>query len=781
MKTLIIVESPSKTKTIQKFLGSDYIILSSYGHIRNLSKKMLGIDIENDFLPDYELLKDRAVQIKEIKSAIKSVTKVLLASDDDREGEAIAWHCAIVFKLDLKEKNRICFHEITKTALEEAVANPRCVDMNKVNSQQARRMLDRIVGFKLSPLLWKYVNPKLSAGRVQSCALKLMVDQEKEIKDFKGNNYYKTTGEFNIDPNLSFHTTLNKELKEEKEMILFLEEAKESEFKIIKLDSHLIERSPPPPYVTSSIQQDCVNRFGLTSKTIMSILQNLYEQGFITYHRTDSTSLSTLIQNNIKEYVIQKYGKNYHKMRQYKSKVKCAQEAHEAIRPTDINLLVLPCTENELNKKVYSLIWKRTVATQMANAQYNQYNIDVSISKREELFIGKIEKLIFNGYKAVYNDLIFNEENEEEEKRNDSINDSINDTIFDKLKVDLLITYKVIVINEKSENGPIHYNEASFIKKMEKIGIGRPSTYSHIMETLLEREYIRKGDVEGIKQKRKEYKLQDGTIKISENIVLMGAEKKKLLVTDIGILTSEFLDNHFKNIIDYNFTSNMELNLDDVVNGDKQWLQVMKDFYNTFKVSLDTINKQDPHTVKNDRKRFLGNDEEGNNVNVYLGKFGPVLEFEKDGKSRFIGLSESLSVETVTLEEALNMEVFPRLLGNHLEKEVMLCKGRYGLYIAYHGKNYKLLENMDKNITLEEGIKCINNTCGTKIIKKIGNYSIGNGQYGHYILFESKFYSLQKDIDIEKLNEDMCNEIVLQGKKDIKKKYQKKEVKSKKK
>lgn len=775
MKTLIIVESPSKTQTIQKFLGGDYVILSSYGHIRNLSKKMLGIDIENDFTPDYELLKDRATQIKIIKNTIKTVDKVLLASDDDREGEAIAWHCAIVFKLDLREKNRICFHEITKTALENAVANPRCVDMNKVNSQQARRMLDRIVGFKISPLLWKYVMPKLSAGRVQSCALKLIVDHENEIKNFKGINYYKTSGEFKIDGSVTLNTVLDKELKEDVEITKFLEDCKESIFKIIKIDIKPVERSPPPPYVTSSIQQDCANRFGLTSKTTMSILQNLYEGGFITYHRTDSTALSTLIQGNIKEYVINKYGKNYHKLRNYKSKVKCAQEAHEAIRPTNVNLLVLPGSDNELNKKVYALIWKRTIACQMSNAQYNQYNIDVLISKREELFIGKIDKLIFSGYKAVYDDLVVNENSEENEEEN-VVND-VNHALLDKLKVDLIMDYKVIVVNEKSENGPMRYNEAGLIKKMEKVGIGRPSTYSHIMETLLDREYIRKGDIPGVNKKMREFKLEAGVIKVNDNSLLMGAEKKKLLITDIGILTSDFLDKNFKNIIDYNFTSNMELNLDDVVNGDKEWLNVMKDFYGTFKISLDAMSTQNTATVKNDRKRLLGRDADGNSINVYVGKFGPVIEYEKEGKSKFVALNENLSVETVTLEQVLNMDVFPKLLGDHNNKDIVLCKGRYGLYITYDGKNYKLLENMDKNMTLEEGVQCINNTGTSKILRKIGNYSIGNGQYGYYILFESKFYSLQEGVDIQKLTEEQCKEIISEGKKSkgtFKKKYEKK-------
>jgi DNA topoisomerase-1 len=478
MKTLLIVESPAKSKTIEKLLGDGYIVLSSFGHIRNLDKKSLGIDVNNDFEPNYRILTDRSKQIKAIQDTIKKVDNVLLASDEDREGEAIAWHCAIVFKLDVNSKNRICFHEITKSALEHAVANPRKINMSMVYSQQARRILDRLVGFNLSPLLWKYIAPKLSAGRVQSVALKVIVDQEKEIEKFTEKKYFKTVGNFDK----KIVGTLNNNFSKNEDVSDFLEQCKSALFVIKSVEKSRLEKRPPPPYITSTIQQDACNRFGVGAKKIMSSLQKLYEHGLITYHRTDSTNLSTSAQDDIKKIILEKFGKNYCHPRIYKSKIKCAQEAHEAIRPTHFEKAELDDSFEPIEKKIYNIIWKRTVASQMSAYVYDNYTIKIGTNINEYLFISKIEKKIFDGYKIVYDDTF---KGDDDAKEDDDIivnNDSL---LLDDIKEGESINYTKITSTEKYDNNLARYTEASLIKKMEKVGIGRPSTYSNIIETII--------------------------------------------------------------------------------------------------------------------------------------------------------------------------------------------------------------------------------------------------------------------------------------------------------
>ena len=516
MKILLIVESPAKSKTIEKLLGANYIVLSSFGHIRNLDKKSLGIDVEDNFRPIYKILPDRSKQIKAIQETIKKVDKVLLASDEDREGEAIAWHCAMVFKLNINDKNRICFHEITKVALENAVANPRNINMAMVYSQQARRILDRLVGFKLSPILWKYIAPKLSAGRVQSASLKLIMEKENEIKLFSDKIYFKTKGFFekNINANL------NKNFEISNEVIKFLEDCKSAIMKIKDIEKREVSKTPIAPYITSSIQQDIGNRFGISSKQIMSVLQKLYENGLITYHRTDSTNLSDLIKDEIKNYLINTYGNKYSHRRNFISKIKCAQEAHEAIRPTDINTLNLNNNYEEIEKKIYEIIWKRTVASQMSCSLSEVYTINISISNRKEIFISVVEKLIFDGYKKIYNEFILNEE----------LTIELNDQDFNinNFKINDIINYNKIKSDQKFDNPPPRFNEASLIKKMEKIGIGRPSTYSNIIETLIERKYIEKNDIKGKKISIEVFILEKikNLIENKKEIINSGAEKK---------------------------------------------------------------------------------------------------------------------------------------------------------------------------------------------------------------------------------------------------------------
>lgn len=747
MKTLLIVESPAKSKTIEKLLGPGYIVLSSFGHIRNLDKDSLGIDVDNDFKPNYCILSDRNKQIKAIKDTIKTVDKVLLAADEDREGEAIAWHCAVVFKLDVNELNRICFHEITKSALEHAVANPRKINMQMVYSQQARRILDRLVGFKLSPLLWKHILPKLSAGRVQSSALKVLIDQEKEINSHTEKKFYKTIGQFS-----KISAILNTNFENQDDTNQFLNDCKTSIFKVLNIDKKIVERRPPPPYITSTIQQDIGSRFGISSKQTMSILQKLYENGVITYHRTDSTNLSTQIQDEIKKYILDTHGKIYLHARVYKSKIKCAQEAHEAIRPTHIDKEILDDTFDAISKKVYDIIWKRTVASQMSASKSELCTVTINISNRKELFISKVEKIVFDGYKKIYEDI------KEDKEEDDNIL-----TINDNIQENDILEYIKITSTEKNKTPPSRYTEASLIKQMEKIGIGRPSTYSNIIETIIERKYVEKKDIKGIKIDINILILEKNNIKNKKENIVFGAEKKKIVPTDLGKSVTEFLETHFSHVLEPTFTSTLEQDLDEIANGRIEWLQTVKSFYDIFIVNVNKLNSC--AMVNNDNKRLIGQNEEGVNVYSYIGKYGPVLQTgDKDVK--YVKLDAKYNVETVSIKDYNEITKFPKNIGKYKAIDILIKKGMYGFYISYDNKNYKLLENMDENILLEDAIKCIEETNNDK---KIDKYTIKNGQYGYYILYNKKFYSIPKDYDIEKLTKDACDIIVKLPKKVYKK------------
>ena len=754
MKTLLIVESPAKSKTIEKLLGSNYIVLASFGHIRNLDKDNLGIDVENDFRPTYKILPDKKKQIKALQDKMKTVDRVLLASDEDREGEAIAWHCAIVLKLNVNEKNRICFHEITKSALEHAVANPRTIDMDMVHSQQARRILDRLVGFNLSPLLWKHIAPKLSAGRVQSAALKIIVTQETEIGKFTEKKYYKTVGLFEK----KLTGVLNTNFENSDLCLKFLEHCKSSVFTIKSIVKSIVEKRPPPPYTTSSIQQDIGTRFGIGAKKIMSILQSLYEKGYITYHRTDSTNLSIVIQNEIKEYIINKIDKKYVHLRSYVSKIKCAQEAHEAIRPTHIDKETLNDLTDPLDKKIYEIIWKRSVASQMSACKSEVYNITIDISNRTEKFTSKAEKIIFDGYKRIYDDVI-KKENDENDDENDQLP---SDFLVDNIEENEIIKYIKITCSEKYQNPPLRYTEASLIKKMEKIGIGRPSTYSSIIETLMERKYVEKKDVKGNKLNTVNYVLEKNVIKDKKEIINIGAEKKKLLPTQLGIQTSNFLQESFTTLLDTNFTASLEEKLDHIANGTAIWNNVVGDFYHDFIPLVGKLNKVE--------KRFLGNDEEGKCVYAYVAKYGPVFQIGDGKNAKYVKIIPPLTIDNVTLKDLKNenSETYSKNLGKHENNDIILKKGIYGFYLTHNNINYKIIEPFDKDLVLENAIECIN-THKNSNIKKIDNYLIKNGQYGPYILFNKKFFSIPKEYNIDLLTKENCDEII----KLPKKKYRK--------
>lgn len=773
MKTLLIVESPAKSKTIEKLLGEGYIVLSSFGHIRNLDKKSLGIDVNNDFQPNYRILTERSKQIKAIQDTIKNVNNVLLASDEDREGEAIAWHCAIVFKLDVNSKNRICFHEITKSALEHAVSNPRKINMSMVYSQQARRILDRLVGFNLSPLLWKYISPKLSAGRVQSVALKVIVDQEKEIENFTENKYFKTTGYF--DKNII--ANLNNNFIDKKELIDFLEKCKNSEYTIKNIEKSNLEKRPPPPYITSTIQQDASNRFGVGAKKIMGVLQKLYEHGLITYHRTDSTNLSTLAQDDIKKIILQKFGKKYLHPRIYKSKIKCAQEAHEAIRPTHFEKDELDDSFDNIEKKIYNIIWKRTIISQMSAYNYDLYNIKIIMNNSKYLFISKIEKKIFDGYKIIYDDN-FKDDNQKDDN-DEIINDS--SIVIDDIKEGMIINYVKINSIEKYNNNLSRFTEASLIKKMEKIGIGRPSTYSSIIETIMERKYIEKKDIKGKKVNVLSLTLEYGkNIKEQENSINIGTEKKKLVPTDIGINTTQFLASNFEIIMNYNFTSDLENRLDDIANSATLWNDVVSDFYENFKPNVDKLNNKELITKsKNDNKRIIGKLDDGKILYAYIGKYGPLIQIGDGKDCKYVKIDPKYSVNSITYDDYLTMTKFPKNLGNYNDHDLFIKNGPYGYYLSYNEKNYKLPEGYDENLLLEDAIKIINNndennseaTLKSTLIKVIDKYSIKNGPYGHYIHYNKKFYNIPKEYVIDNITKEDCEKII----KTPKKKYNKKE------
>jgi DNA topoisomerase-1 len=801
MKTLLIVESPAKAKTIEKLLGINYIVKSSFGHIRDLvkDKNDFGIDIQNNFNPKYKIMATRTKQIKDIQDVMKTIDRVFLAADEDREGEAIAWHCAIVFKIPLDELNRITFNEITKNALEKAVSNPRKIDLAMVNSQQARRILDRLVGFELSPILWKHVKPELSAGRVQSVCLKIITDKENDINNFLDNKFYKTIGIFNT----NIIGTLNKLFEKEQEALDFLESAKSSIYSIENIETKRNEKRPPPPYITSSIQQDVGNRYGIPAKKIMSILQTLYEGGLITYHRTDSTNLSSFAMDEIKKYISTHIGENYLHPRLYKTKSKCAQEAHEAIRPTYFNKIELDDNFTDLDKKVYGLIWKRTVASQMSAYVYDAITVTINIlnnisnnisnnipNNNELKFISKSEKAIFDGYKKIYQEVV--------DKNDDEDDILLNDNIFANLKIGTTLDLNKITSTEKYKNPPPRYTEASLIKKMELLGIGRPSTYANIIDTILDRNYVEKKDVDGKKVDTCEFTYvnkkdtnkdtnKDSKNEITKKVIKIsiGAEKKKMIPTEIGKITLEFLEKNFQDIVNYGFTNSMENKLDIIASGTLEWTQAVSEFYSMFHPKVELLNSTPSQKSVNNKKRIVGMNDNGKNIYAYIAKYGPVLQIgeDNDKEKKYIKLDEKFNVETVTLDDIQSMIKFPKHLGKHKESDIVIKNGPYGYYLVYNGKNYKIPTEFNELLTLEEAIQCIENTyikehvdpdtsgisndnntetiqSVNKNVKSIGDYHIKIGKYGPYILYNGKFYKIKNEYVPENLTEEDCVKIV---------------------
>ena len=737
-KNLVIVESPAKAKTIQNYLGDDYKVMSSYGHIRDLKKKNFGIDLDT-FQPEYEIPKDKASIVKELKAAASKAENVWLASDEDREGEAISWHLAEVLNLPIQDARRIVFHEITKPAILNAIKNPRAIDINLVDAQQARRVLDRIVGFKLSPVLWRKVKPSLSAGRVQSVAVKLIVEREREIQKFKSESNFRVTAEFNINGS-TFRAELNRRFPTADKAREFLEACKGSDFKISDITVHPQKRMPAPPFTTSTLQQEAARKFGFPVSLTMSLAQQLYESGLITYMRTDSVNLSSLCVNACKDVISRTLGKEYSKPRKYVTHSKGAQEAHEAIRPTDMQNDAIEGSPQA--QRLYKLIWQRTIACQMSDAITEKTTVDISIKGHEEKFTASGEVVKFDGFLRVYRESHDNEDANSENRT------------LPAIKKDDCPEAEEITATQRFSQHPPRYNEAGLVHKMEELGIGRPSTYAPIISTIQQRQYVTRGDKEGTERKYDVITLKGGNINETTKTEITGAERNKLFPTDVGIVVTDFLDENFPEIMDYNFTADVEKQFDEVAEGKKKWTGLMHDFYENFEPQVEkTLADKSGHKAG---ERQLGIDpQSGRPVFVKIGRYGPMVQIGQAGdeeKPVFATMKKGQSTETLTLEEALELFKLPRTLGEFEDKEVSVGAGRFGPYIKHDGKYVSLPKDEDPlKVSLEKAMELIlakREAEAKRFIKSFEEdpeMEILNGPYGPYISYKKKNYRLPKD------------------------------------
>ena len=744
-KNLVIVESPAKAKTIEKFLGEDYKVMSSYGHIRDLKKHELSID-EKSLKPEYEIPEEKKKLVNELKSQAKKAAQVWLASDEDREGEAISWHLCEVLGLDEQKTKRIVFHEITKPAIMEAIEHPRTIDMHLVDAQQARRVLDRLVGFKLSPVLWRKVKPALSAGRVQSVAVRLIVEREREIQSFQSESYYSVAAIFaitNADGSASeVKATLQQRLKNQQEVMDFLEQCKEATFTVGSVQKKPMKRTPAPPFTTSTLQQEAARKLGFTVSQTMMVAQRLYESGRITYMRTDSVNLSGLAINTAKEEITRQYGAQYSKVRQYHTSSKGAQEAHEAIRPTYMDQPTIEGTAQE--RRLYDLIWKRTAACQMADAEIEKTAVEIEVSTLASKFLAQGEIVKFDGFLKVYREST----DDDEEQNHDEFAH-----VLPPLKVGDVLTRREISASERYSQGPQRYTEASLVHKLEELGIGRPSTYAPTISTIQQREYVAKGDKKGEEREYEVIILKEKQILTKKRKETTGSEKGKLLPTDIGTVVNDYLMVNFPTIMDYNFTARVELDFDKIAEGKVKWEKIMKDFDKEFEPIVDkAINQRMEHKAG---ERQLGKDPKtGRPVYAKIGRFGPVVQIgdagEKD-KPVFAHMPKELSMETITLEEALGLFRLPRMLGEYEGEPVTVGTGRFGPYVL-HKKLYASL-GKDMNpltITIGDAVKLIDEKRHQEERKHLRVFTedldleILNGRYGPYLCYKGKNYRLPK-------------------------------------
>lgn len=760
-KNLVIVESPAKAKTIEKFLGEDFKVMSSYGHIRDLKKKEFSIDVDNNFEPAYEIPSDKKSLVAELKSEAKKANMVWLASDEDREGEAISWHLYEVLGLTPDKTKRIVFHEITKTAILKAIEEPRKIDENLVNAQQARRILDRIVGFELSPVLWRKVKPSLSAGRVQSVAVRLIVEREREIQDFKSTPSYRVTAVFLIPDEdgqmVEMKAELSKRLKTKKEAEAFLDSCKKAQFVIDDITTKPVRKNPAAPFTTSTLQQEAARKLGFTVAQTMMVAQRLYESGLITYMRTDSVNLSQLAIHTSKDAIIKMWGEEYSKSRNFATKSKGAQEAHEAIRPTYMENSSIDGSSQE--KRLYDLIWKRTIASQMAPAELEKTTATIGSEGVDGNFTATGEVIKFDGFLHVYRESY---DDEDLEQRDEA-------AILPPLKVGQNLDYQGIMATERFTQRPPRYTEASLVRKMEELGIGRPSTYAPTISTIQQRQYVEKGDKEGEERIYNLLVLRDGEVSDQQETEIVGREKSKLFPTDVGCVVNDFLTEFFPGILDYNFTANIEKQFDEIAAGKEEWTEMMHIFYEKFHPAVETT-----MNTKMERKvgeRLLGDDpKSGKPVSVKIGRYGPVVQIgsaDDEEKPRFSQLKKGQSIETITLEEALELFKLPRTVGEFEDSEVIIGAGRFGPYVRHDGKYVSIPKTMDPlKITLEESLELIKAKREEEAKRHIKSFEeepeleVKNGRYGPYIAYKGKNYKIPKDIVPQDLSLEACLDIV---------------------
>ena len=753
-KNLVIVESPAKAGTIQKFLGEGFTVKSSFGHIRDLSDSELSIDIQEGFKPEYVIPADKKKVVADLKKEAKAADIVWLASDEDREGEAISWHLFETLGLKAENTKRIVFHEITKNAILNAIENPREIDMNLVNAQQARRVLDRLVGFELSPVLWRKIQPKLSAGRVQSVALRLVVDREREILNFNHEQYYKVEALFHPEgtPDKTLvKAALDRRFPDMESAQAFLEKCIGATFAISDIEKKEGTRTPAAPFTTSTLQQEAARKLRLSVSQTMSIAQKLYEHGLITYMRTDSTNLSSLAINTAKQFICNNFGDEYSKVRQYRTKSKGAQEAHEAIRPTYIENTSIEGTSQE--KKLYELIWKRTVASQMADARIMRTDIKVASDKGEEKFNVQASQVLFDGFLKLYM------ESTDEPTQDDEM------IILPEMNIGDRMSDKEITAECRFTTAPSRYSEATLVKKLEELGIGRPSTYAPTISTLTKgRGYIVKGDKAGEKHAVTNLTLKNGTIKSSAKTETIGAEKGKLLPQDIGMIVTDFLVKNFDSVLDYGFTANVEKDFDQIADGQMQWNSVINEFYSPFHTSIqDALSSREYNNVS----RELGIDPtDGQMLVARFGQYGPYVQKGDGTTKQYASLAPGQLIESITLEEALKLFELPRTVGQHNGIDIVCTKGKFGPYIKYGDKNISMPKGTDPlKIDLNTCVRLIEDSLNKKTGGVIAEYTdsdiqVIDGSYGPYIKHAGRNYKIPKDLDATTLTEDKCKEII---------------------
>lgn len=751
---LVIVESPAKAKTIQKFLGNGYVVKSSFGHIRDLQDKKLSVDVERNFTPEYVIPADKKKVVAELKKAAASASTVWLASDEDREGEAISWHLFETLGLNEAQTRRIVFHEITKDAIVNAVQNPRSIDMNLVNAQQARRVLDRLVGFELSPVLWRKIQPKLSAGRVQSVALRLVVEREKEIMAFENEAFYKVEAFFHpagFPEAVKVKAVLDTKFKTIDEARQFLQDCIGAEFSVSDVEKKEATRFPAAPFTTSTLQQEAARKLHFPVSMTMRVAQSLYERGLITYMRTDSTNLSTLALGTAKKFISENFGPEYSKTRQFKTHSKGAQEAHEAIRPTYIENTGIEGTAQE--QKLYNLIWKRTVASQMADAKVLNTTLRVASDKRSERFNAQATQVLFDGFLKLYIEGTDNQETEEEE------------VMLPDLQIGAKMEEKGISAECKFTAAPPRYSEATLVKKLEELGIGRPSTYAPTIATLTTgRGYIVKGDKEGKKVAVNDLELKNGAISEKTKAETIGAERGKLLPQEIGMIVTDYLERNFTDIMGYDFTANVEKEFDQIAGGKLVWNEVIGEFYSPFHKKVEEVLHDGNYSHVS---KELGTDGDGNKITAKFGKFGPYIQKGEGEKAQYVSLGKDQLIENITLEDALKMFQLPRKVGEYNGVEIIALKGRFGPYLKYGDKNFSIPRGKDPlKITLDECAAVIeeglNKTAANAVMAeyKDSDIQVINGRYGPYIKHAGSNYRIPKGTDAFTLTESACQEII---------------------